>query len=367
MWIIAFCLVLTQFYRTRADIVESRPDAVAAVFAALAVWFFYLGHTKRALYLFAGILAMLIGFFFKQTASAVALVPIVGVLLAHPRPLPRHLAMALLPPIVIAATILCLRLFLPAVYFYMVTVPTLFEFRTSAWPLDIVNLITTNVLFDIALVLWLAGICTSRVSRTATVWILAAVLVTGIACGAAVAKIGGQTNSYLMAFLAMAAFTIVILPGMLERLAAIASSPRANAVLAAFLGLILLADATGVAGYEYWTSNTRVYGDKHYRQIVKRVQKLPGKVVCPDDPTIPLKAKGYVGRSLTAELDALGWHSRPEYLHSELKKADWVIRVGGAWTPQVSPKELKELGFKQVNDPAFAKTAYILYQRKAKS
>src|SRR3954470_10852390 len=41
---IAGTLMLTQFYRTRATVAESRPDAAAAAFAALAVWLFYLAH-----------------------------------------------------------------------------------------------------------------------------------------------------------------------------------------------------------------------------------------------------------------------------------------------------------------------------------
>ena len=182
-------------------------------------------------------------------------------------------------------------------------------------------------------------------------------------CGAAVAKLGGQSNSYLMAFLAMATFTIVMLPDMLTKLATMARSRFTSIALATFLCLVLLADATSVERYQYWASATRAYGDAHYKQIVKRVHRLHGRVVCPDDPTIPLKAKGYAGRNIIAELDALGWHSRPAYLHSQLRKADYVIRVAGIWTPQVSPKELAKLGFKPVNDPVFAKSAYTLYHR----
>jgi hypothetical protein len=352
---IVIVLVLTQFYRTRADIAESRPDAVSAAFAALAVWLFYLASCRspRALYTIAGTVAMLIGFFFKQTAAAVAIVPVVACILSRPVRIPLS---ALVPPVVMGLTILALRLFLPAVYYYVVTVPTLFQFRFDEWPFDIINLITTNVLFDIALFLWLAGICTSAVTRSATIWILATILVTAISCGAAVAKVGGQTNSYLMAFLAMSTFTIILLPDMLEQFA---SRP---VMITSFLALVLLADATGVAGYLHWTSFTRNYGDARYKIVVNRTKHLPGKVVCPDDPTIPLKAKGYVGRNLVAELDALGWKSRPAYLHAELKKADYVIRVGGDWTPQVSVKELAKLGFRPVNDPAF-KNAYLLYRR----
>ena len=184
-----------------------------------------------------------------------------------------------------------------------------------------------------------------------------------IACGAAVAKLGGQTNSYLMAFIAMAAFTIVVLPGMLTTLAAAARSTPMRIGMTTFLALMLIADATGVAGYLYWTNPTKAYGDAHYRRVIKRVHTLHGKVVCPDDPTIPLKAKGYVGRNLVAELDAIGWQGRPAYLHGELKSAKYVIRVSGVWTPQVSVEELARLGFKQVKDPVFAKGAYTLFRR----
>ena len=362
MRFIAIVLVLTQFYRTRATMAESRPDAAAAAFAALAMWLFYLAQTRSRgeFYLMAGIVAMLVGFFFKQTAAAVAVVPVVAALFDRRRAISPA---TVLPPVVMVLAILSLRMFLPAVYYYVVTVPTLFQFQFGAWPLDIINLITTNVLFDIALLAWLMGICASSVSRGATMWILASVAVAAISCGAAVAKLGGQSNSYLMAFVAMAAFTIIMLPDMLVKISTRVGSCGVRIALTAFIAMALLADATGVAGYVHWATFTRVDGNAHYRQVVNRVKHLPGKLICPDDPTIPLKAKGYVGRNLVVELDAIGWQGRPSYLHAELKRADYVIRVQGDWTPQVTIKELARLGYKPVNDPTFAKSAYSLYHR----
>ncbi len=361
--IIAICLLLTQFYRTRVTIAESRPDAVAAAFAGLAVWLFYLGQTRSAIFGLLGIVAMLIGFFFKQTAAAVAVIPLAAMFFARPV---RMSWLVIVPPVVMGLTILVLRVWFPDVYFYVVKVPTLFRFRFDAWPLEVIKLITTNVLFDIALILWLAGMCASSVSRSATAWILAAVLVLSISCGAAVAKLGGKNNSYLAAFIAMAAFSIAILPDLLAKVSSLVRSRAMQLVATAFLSLMLIADATSVEGTDARASSVRAYGDKHYKQIVKRVRKLHGRVVCLDDPTIPLKAKGYLGRNIVVELDAIGWHGRPAYLTSDLKRADYTIRVDGVWTSQVTDKELKRLGFKAVSDPAFAKTGYFLY-RRAKS
>jgi hypothetical protein len=109
-----------------------------------------------------------------------------------------------------------------------------------------------------------------------------------------------------------------------------------------------------------------LYGDRAYKHVIRRARKLHGKVICPDDPTISLQAKNYLGRSLTSELDALGRKSWPPYLRGELASADYVIRVDGAWTSLVRIPLLQKLGFTQVKDPAFNKTAYSLWQRKHK-
>jgi hypothetical protein len=86
-------------------------------------------------------------------------------------------------------------------------------------------------------------------------------------------------------------------------------------------------------------------------------------VICPDDPTIVLRAKGRLDRNLMCELDAVGQAKRPDYLRGELKRADYVITVKGIWTPLINSKELAKLGFKPVADPVFYRSAYTLFHR----
>ena len=129
------------------------------------------------------------------------------------------------------------------------------------------------------------------------------------------------------------------------------------------LGLIILADATSVPRYDYWAMAAKSYGDRHYPKIVQRVHQLHGTVISPDDPTIAFLAKGYLGRSLVSQLDALGWKSRPAYLVGEMKHADYLVQVNGAWTTQVTPHDLRAAGYRPVNDHAFKKTEYALWRR----
>ena len=97
---------------------------------------------------------------------------------------------------------------------------------------------------------------------------------------------------------------------------------------------------TSVPRYDYWAMAAKSYGDRHYPKIVQRMHQLHGTVISPDDPTIAFLAKGYLGRSLVSQLDALGWKSRPTYLAGEMKHADYLVQVNGAWTTQVTPHDL---------------------------
>ena len=64
--------------------------------------------------------------------------------------------------------------------------------------------------------------------------------------------------------------------------------------------------------------------------IVAAASLLPGKVICPDDPAIPLVAKGYAGRTVAFEADAVHWDTGRtiEVLLKEIDSADYVITMG---------------------------------------
>ena len=80
---------------------------------------------------------------------------------------------------------------------------------------------------------------------------------------------------------------------------------------------------------------------------------LPGLVVCPEDPTIPLYGKGFAGRNLFTEKDALPtnglWPTfTPQPVLDELRSADYVIDVTNYERKDVEDGLLVRLGFEPV-------------------
>ena len=57
--------------------------------------------------------------------------------------------------------------------------------------------------------------------------------------------------------------------------------------------------------------------------VIAEARSLPGTVICPDDPTIPLMAKGYAGRTAVFEADAVYWDfARMQAIVKEINSAD---------------------------------------------
>jgi hypothetical protein len=160
-----------------------------------------------------------------------------------------------------------------------------------------------------------------------------------------------------------------VLPSIVHRLTEVAGHRIWQVSVGLLAGLIFMADTNSVPRTDFFTGieSTLAYGDKNYRKIIYRARNLPGKVICPDDPTIMLQARKQIDRSLVSERDALGtlgWRQVPAYLPGELKRADYVIRVKGNWTPAFGTNWLVAMNYKPINDPVFHRTAYELWQRQ---
>jgi hypothetical protein len=77
------------------------------------------------------------------------------------------------------------------------------------------------------------------------------------------------------------------------------------------------------------------YGVDDRALVVAEARLLPGKVICPDDPTIPLTAKGYAGSTAVFEADAVYWdpNRTMEVVLKEIDSADYVIAMRHGWLP----------------------------------
>lgn len=86
------------------------------------------------------------------------------------------------------------------------------------------------------------------------------------------------------------------------------------------------------------------HGDEHYPQVVEYVRHLKGRVVCPDDPTIPILALGQPCRSYWAEGDT--HFLSPLYaLSTEIARADYVIVVNAPMKTGLPADGLRQGGF----------------------
>jgi hypothetical protein len=225
-----------------------------------------------------------------------------------------------------------------------------------------------NTLFCAALVAWAMNPKASGISRQASLWMLAAVIALAISGSVSTAKWGGKENNYLPVYLAMATFSLSMLPRLLDLLAMFSANRRIQLLLAAALGALVISDATSVPNYEHFASaNGESNGDPGYQRIIHRVAKLHGRVICPDDPTVPLQAKGTLNRCVVSEMDSVAYAAMPQFVFDEWKRADYVIRAPSSWPSLVLPDELSALGFVKVSDPIFNKTGYALWHRKSKA
>lgn len=108
------------------------------------------------------------------------------------------------------------------------------------------------------------------------------------------------------------------------------------------------------------------HGDAYYGQVVAAAGNLPGKVVCPEDPTIALLAKGYAGRSLFFEYDRLGWPvEAPLHVFDELDGADFVIQIKGDFQQLLSDDILLRKHFTMRERMIDETSVYVLWQRTA--
>ena len=161
---------------------------------------------------------MICGFLFKQTTFAIAFVPGFVFVLTWPKPLARHFFFAAIPVVVVAISLLILRFGFPIVNFYM-TGARLFPFNLALWPFKSLNLISLDTVFIVMLALWFFRLVKPSCSGNAITWLLCTIVVCAVSAGEAVARDGGQVNSYLPPFLAMATFTITMLPDAIRKAA----------------------------------------------------------------------------------------------------------------------------------------------------
>jgi hypothetical protein len=183
------------------------------------------------------------------------------------------------------------------------------------------------------------------------------------------AKFGGWPNCLLPALLPMMAFCTLRLPRLLQRLESPSFSTSKRLALGTFLAVLLLMTTFPHLTYERGLIVPRSRWNKDYQATLAVAGRLPGTVVCPEDPTIPFYGKGYVGLSLFSEKDARAvrgsWPlEMPEPVLAEMHKADFIVDIREYWGENVDDSLLESLGFQPVDVASIDPECYRIWEKK---
>jgi Dolichyl-phosphate-mannose-protein mannosyltransferase len=369
--VISWALILGVNHRSGQYFAENRPDMPALLLATVALLVMGFGlERKRWPYIVLGSACLVTGFFFKQTVAVLAAVPLVVLIVRARRPAVPEILFSILPLAVMCAVILGLKTFSPAVYHYMIEVPGGYNVN---WPRAVKfvwELLLDSPLFLFAVGEWIIFDQGSIRKDPRIPWLLAVLAVAIPTCAIAHAKVGGWPNNLLPAFLAMTAFCGLRLPGLCSRVDRQGSPPRSRMMVGAFLAVLVLMTTFPHLRYDHNLLVPKSPQDQGYWPAVAYTRSLPGLVVCPEDPTIPLYAKGFAGRNLFIEKDALptkgAWPTfTPQRVLDELRLADYVVDVTNYEGMDVEDALLERLGFEPAPQAPIDLECYKFWRRKA--
>jgi hypothetical protein len=179
-------------------------------------------------------------------------------------------------------------------------------------------------------------------------------------------KGGGWWNSLLPFFISAAGFVTLQLPRAFAVLDNPALSIWRRAMVSAVLSAMLVSFAIRHPGdlLSAFRGAIVVQGDARYAQVIALVRQLPGRVLCPEDPTIPLLARGEITRSAFFEMDVARWPTRLHaYVDEEIADARYVIQVKGPLRHLLSDEWLNRLGFSPVHEARLEGSVYRLWQK----
>jgi hypothetical protein len=338
---------------------DARPDMACLLFSVLAVLLAYRDGWKAFA---ASLAALVVAFYFKQTAVVAAVAISLAYLLRRGRSR-RWLLKALASFAVLPCAALLTRVFSPVVFHYMIVVPSLNLIPFSKVVSTTLLFLPTLPIFYVALAEFLSGGCPLGEDGR---FLLAALPFAFVYSVVSTARLGGIYNSLVPALTVMLAFAVWRLPQLLSPLDSAQLTKARRHALGAALALAVFASAFAALDDAYFHATAK-HGDEHYAGVIALARTLPGKVVCPDDPTIPLYAKGYAGRLSYMERDAVATPEFvPDYALDEVESADYVIQINKPSYPSqpLPDSRLEQLGFRPVEYPELEGTAYTVWAAK---
>jgi hypothetical protein len=368
---VAWALILGVNHRSGEYFAENRPDMTAMMFAAAGVLLMGYGQERRrVLWVALGSAWLVAGFFFKQTAFIFSVVPIVVLILRWRRPTRPEILHALVPLGVSIGVVLLLRILSPTVYYYMIDVPKAFGLDGLRAARCFWNLLLDTPLFLVLLGEWIVTDRASMRKDPRVLWLFAVFAVAIPFSAVSAGKVGGASNSLLPALLAMMTFSALRLPRLLSHLETPTAPVYSRLMLGSFVALLMLMTAfphmtrshNPIASLPVW--------DGEYWNAVSVARGLSGKVICPEDPTIALYAKGYAGQNVYSENDTHlvngAWPEiPPQSVMTEILTADYVVDIVDYWDDILGKKLLQDLGFETAEGFSLDPALYQIWRRKA--
>ena len=177
-------------------------------------------------------------------------------------------------------------------------------------------------------------------------------------------------NSLLPPLMAIMAFCVLHLPRLLRALNELSSPLPPRMLLGGMLAFLLVLSTFPHMSQDNNLLASRTSFDLEYDSAVSSTPRLPGRVVCPEDPTIPLYAKGSGGLSVFAERDAhiIDGHwptTIPDTVLAECREVDYVVDVSDYWQDPLKENSLRTLGFEPAPDLTADLHCYHIWRRKS--
>jgi hypothetical protein len=342
--IAGIAMLLSLNIRLSGWFTQIHPDMPAMGFSILAlILMFHAMEKQRWACLPVALGSFCVAYLFKQTFAMFTIVPLLSLLLRREWSVRTFLAAAA-SPAAIVGLIVAISFIAPYVHYHMIT-------NVSRWPIrfDVLAILPLRfvsfcILLPVALgmmILIRPGITFSDPKMR---WLISVCLGTFPGSLLAYAKVGGGENSFLPALMPLIVLSTLGIAAAWETTSASFISPARARMFACLIALVMMVDAVDTSREALRSMFVAGHGDQHYPQVVEYVRKLKGRVICPDDPTIPIVALGQTGRSYWAESDAHFLSPLPA-LTREVSRADYVIVVNSEGTICTIPDVLDKLGF----------------------
>lgn len=364
--LISLSLLLSINISSKYYFTEARPDFIALLISWVAIILFYFSYRNKSLTTyFLGVFALVVATYFKQVSIIFSVFPVLVFFLDKSKKWSK-LVVATLPLVTILFTFLCLHVFFPQVYYYVIDVPRQYPVDKQLFIEQLINTLPNLPLFLFCFGEWLLNRNKYESETKYLSWILIAIVITVPTSILFFSKGGGTFNSLIPSLFAMYAFCITRLSSYLQFLKNQSLPYVQRLTFSVFLSvLIVLSSFNGSPQLSYRFLLINPFGSGYF-QTIHFVENLDGKVVCPEEPTIPFYAKKYAGRNIYFEQDTAGWPRQiPSYVLKEITSADYVVNVldfrHQSYTDALKESLLKDSGFV----PFKTFNRYSIWRKKA--